>query len=82
MHFDPIPLLAHGAVLLIEPAHETQGREARRVHGEVGFDFLQRQTAACAELAPAWREVPVLKVVEDGIEVRRLAGSTSVRTMP
>src|SRR5947209_1007242 len=73
MALDPFVFLANRAVFVIEPAMEARGSEARRVAREISLYGFQRQTGFRDQVAENWREGRIFQIVENRIEVRRLA---------
>lgn len=70
--FDPSMLLPDRSVFVVEPADKTRRREAGRVRCEIAFDGFERQAAFDNHSAQGFRNVWVVKRVEDRVEMRRL----------
>ena len=70
---DPIVLFPDLSVFVVEPAGETAGGKAGRIHSEVRLYRLEGQTGLCDESLQDGSQVGILKVIGDAVKVRHLS---------
>ena len=67
MHFDPVMLLSHDTIFVIEPADKAGRGKARRIDSKIGFHHLERQAALDDQAAKDRRQDRIIQVVEDRV---------------
>ena len=65
-------LLPNLAVLVVKPTGETASRETGRIHSKVGFNRLQGQAGFSDETLEDARQVGILKIIGNAVEMRNL----------